>query len=338
MRRRERRIEAPGAPVITWSCWGGANQQWFPSATGTRYNLINQNSGLCMDVSGQSQSPGGPVIQWTCNGGANQAFSLTPQGAGYAIVAGHSGLCVTASSTTSQGNQLSQQVCNGSATQTWQVAGLPVQQAALPSKWTTPYQLPLVPLQAANLPNGNVLVWSADAPLDFTDSANPPARTYTAIFNPSNGTSSQVIVTNTAHDMFCPGISNLPDGRIFVTGGLSVRQTSIYSPTTNTWTAGNQMNIPRGYQGSVTLSNGNVFVMGGSWAEGSEESPAKRGPRVRAGGSIARFSTITSSRTTREACSAPTITRGCSRSATDACSMRDRARRCTGSIRRATAT
>ncbi|KAK44003.1 galactose oxidase [Caballeronia jiangsuensis] len=258
----------PGAPVISWVCTGGANQQWFPSATGTRYNLINQNSGLCMDVSGQSMSPGGPIIQWTCNGGTNQTFSLTPQGAGYAIVAGHSGLCVTASSTTSQGNQLTQQVCNGSATQTWQVAGLPVQHAALPSKWTTPYQLPLVPLQAANLPNGNVLVWSADAPLDFTDSANPPARTYTAIFNPSNGTSSQMIVTNTAHDMFCPGISNLPDGRIFVTGGLSVRQTSIYSPTTGTWTASNQMNLPRGYQGSVTLSNGNVFVMGGSWSGG----------------------------------------------------------------------
>jgi galactose oxidase len=258
----------PGAPVIAWTCWGGANEQWLPSATGARYTLVNQNSGLCMDVSGQSLSPGGPIIQWTCNGGLNQAFTLMPQGAGYAIVAGHSGLCVSAASTTSQGAQLRQQACNGGATQTWMVSGLPPQKTALPSKWTAPITLPLVPLQAANLPNGNVLVWSADSALDFTPGANPPRRTYTAIFNPSTGRSQQVIVTNTGHDMFCPGIVNLPDGRIFVTGGSTAKLTSIYSPSTNSWTASDQMNIARGYQGSVTLSNGDVFLVGGSWSGG----------------------------------------------------------------------
>ncbi|SAL04580.1 oxidase [Caballeronia calidae] len=257
----------PGAPVISWSCWGGANQQWLPAATGARYTLINQNSGLCMDVSGISPDPGGPIIQWTCNGGLNQAFSLIPQGGGYAIVAGHSGLCVSASNTTSQGVQLTQQVCNGSATQTWQVSGLPAPKAALPSQWSEPVTLPLVPLQAANLPNGTVLVWAADSALDFTPN-NPPGQTYTAIFNPSTGRSRQSIVTYTGHDMFCPGIANLPDGRIFVTGGSSARQTSIYSPSTSTWTASDQLKIPRGYQGSVTLSNGNVFLVGGSWSGG----------------------------------------------------------------------
>ncbi|WP_162069147.1 RICIN domain-containing protein [Burkholderia sp. THE68] len=259
---------APGGPVISWPCWGGANQQWLPVATGTRYNLVNRNSGLCMDVSGQARDPGGPIIQWTCNGGLNQAFSLTPQGAGYAIVAGHSGLCVSASSTTSQGVQLTQQVCNGSATQTWQVSGLPVPRTVLPSKWTAPISMPLVPLQAANLPNGNVLVWAADSALNFTTGEVTPGKTYTAIFNPSTGNSKQVIVSNTGHDMFCPGIANLPDGRIFVTGGSSTRLTSIYSPSTNAWTASDRMNIPRGYQGSVTLSNGNVFLVGGSWNGG----------------------------------------------------------------------
>ncbi|WP_244831839.1 RICIN domain-containing protein [Caballeronia sp. TF1N1] len=260
--------KTPNAPVITWPCTGGANQQWKPVATGTRYNLINLNSGLCMDVSGQSPDPGGPIIQWTCSGGTNQAFSLIPQGGGYAIVAGHSGLCVTASSTTSQGVQLTQQVCNASATQTWKVSGLPAPQAALPSKWTAPITLPLVPLQAANLPDGTVLVWSADSALNFTSGEVTPGKTYTAIFNPSTGTSKQMIVTNTGHDMFCPGIANLPDGRIFVTGGSSTKKTSIYSPTTGTWTSSNQMNISRGYQGSVTLSNGNVFLVGGSWNGG----------------------------------------------------------------------
>ncbi|SAK93213.1 oxidase [Caballeronia hypogeia] len=258
----------PGAPVLSWTCWGGPNQQWLPSATGARYNLINQNSGLCMDVSGWAGGPGGPIIQWTCTGGANQAFSLVPQGAGYAIVAGHSGLCVSAANTTSQGAQLTQQICNGSAIQTWQVNGLPPPIPTLPSKWTAPVTVPLVPLQAANLPNGNVLVWSADSAVSFTTGEVTPGQTYTAIFNPSTGRSRQVIVSNTGHDMFCPGINNLADGTIFVTGGSSTRLSSIYSPSTSTWSASDQMNIPRGYQGSVTLSNGDVFVVGGSWNGG----------------------------------------------------------------------
>jgi galactose oxidase len=257
-----------GAPVIPWTCWGGANQQWLPAATGTRYNLVNQNSGMCMDVSGQSPDPGGPIIQWPCSGGANQAFSLVPQGTGYAIIAQHSGLCVSAASTTAQGGQLTQQVCDGSATQTWQVSGLPTQKPPLPSKWSAPVALPLVPVQAANLPDGTVLVWSADSALNFTTGEVTPGKTYTAIFNPSTGTSRQVIVSNTGHDMFCPGIANLPDGRIIVTGGSNTRKTSIYSPSTNAWTTSNQMNIARGYQGSVTLSNGNVFLVGGSWNGG----------------------------------------------------------------------
>ncbi|BAO91448.1 RICIN domain-containing protein [Caballeronia cordobensis] len=258
----------PGAPVISWACWGGPNQQWLPVATGARYKLINLNSDLCLDVSGQAMDAGGPIIQWTCNGGLNQAFSLTPQGGGYAIVAGHSGLCVSASSTTSQGVQLTQQACNGSATQTWKVSGLPAQKPTLPSKWSAPITLPIVPVQAANLPNGNVLFWSADSALDFTNSSNPPGRTYTTIFNPSTGSSRQVIVSNTGHDMFCPGIVNLPDGRILVTGGLTTQATSIYSPSTGAWSPGDRMKIPRGYQGSVTLSNGNVFQVGGSWSGG----------------------------------------------------------------------
>lgn len=260
--------QTPGAQVITWPCNGGANENWLPSASGARYNLISQNSGLCMDVSSQNPNPGGLIIQWTCNGGLNQAFTLMPQGTGYAIVAGHSGLCVSASSTTSQGVQLTQQVCNQSATQTWKVSGLPVAKPVLPSKWTAPITLPIVPVEAANLPNGNVLVWSADSALNFTSGEVTPGPTYTAIFNPSTNKSTQVIVTNTGHDMFCPGIVNLPDGRIFVTGGSSSDKTSIYSPVTNAWVSSDQMNIPRGYQGSVTLSNGNVFLVGGSWNGG----------------------------------------------------------------------
>jgi galactose oxidase len=252
-----------GNPIITWTCNGGTNQNWQPSATGTLYKFINQLSNLCMDVSGASTAAGAPVIQWTCNGGANQAFSAQAQGSGYALVASHSGMCLAAASLTATGPQITQQVCNGSAQQTWQVAGLKV--ASLPSKWTAPIKLPIIPVAAANLTDGTVLVWSADSALNFTPGEVTPGKTYTAIFNPTTQTSKQVIETNTGHDMFCPGIVNLPDGRIYVTGGSSSDLTSLYTPSTQKWAVGDKMNIPRAYQGSVTLSNGNVFLVGGSW-------------------------------------------------------------------------
>jgi galactose oxidase len=75
-------------------------------------------------------------------------------------------------------------------------------------------------------------------------------------------------VTKTGHDMFCPGISALPDGRIIVTGGNDSDRTSIYNPATDAWTSGPDLVTPRGYQASATLSDGRVFTIGGSWSGG----------------------------------------------------------------------
>jgi galactose oxidase len=68
--------------------------------------------------------------------------------------------------------------------------------------------------------------------------------------------------------MFCPGTTNLFDGRILINGGSSSRKTTIYNPANNTWAADAQMVIPRGYQGTTVLSTGSVFTLGGSWSGG----------------------------------------------------------------------
>jgi galactose oxidase len=253
-----------GASVISWNCKNSANQQWRLSPSGNGYALINQNSNLCMDVSGASTAAGAPIIQWACWGGANQNFSLTTSGGGVEIIASHSGMCVSSADTTSQGPQLTQQVCNATAQQIWNVAS----QNTLASYWSAPITLPIVPVAAANLPDGRVLVWSADNSTSFTPGEVSPGTTYTTIFDPTTNSSSEVIVSNTGHDMFCPGIANLPDGRIFVTGGSTSAAVSIYDPHTYSWSSAQPMNIPRAYQGSLTLSNGGVFVLGGSWNGG----------------------------------------------------------------------
>jgi galactose oxidase len=102
-----------------------------------------------------------------------------------------------------------------------------------------------------------VLTWSAND--QFTFGGSIP-ETETATFNPATGTVTAKTVTNTNHDMFCPGISMLASGEIVVTGGNNAEKTSIYSPSQSAWMPGPNMNIPRGYQASTLLSTGEVCL------------------------------------------------------------------------------
>jgi len=133
---------------------------------------------------------------------------------------------------------------------------------AIVGEWGPTIGFPLVPAAAALLPNNRLLVWSADQDMNF----GYAAYTQTAILNLNTGVVSQETITNTNHNMFCPGVVILANGEIMVTGGDSDDQTSIYNPTTNTWSAGPPMNIPRGYQAMTLLSNGEAFTLGGSWS------------------------------------------------------------------------
>lgn len=153
-------------------------------------------------------------------------------------------------------------------------SGPAMAQRVSPSRWSAPISVPIVPVAAANLTDGTVLLWSADSPLDFSGGEVNPGKhentggTYTSIFDPIAKTSTQTWTTKTGHDMFCPGIANLPNGSIFVTGGSTSADVSMFNSGSRQWTAAKQMKIPRAYHGSVTLSNGGVFVLGGSWNGG----------------------------------------------------------------------
>jgi galactose oxidase len=144
----------------------------------------------------------------------------------------------------------------------------PTEPTPSPSKgsWGPTIGFPLIPSTAALLPGNKLLTWSAYSTNNFGGSNG---RTQTAILDLNTGAISRLEVSNTNHDMFCPGTSYLADGRLLVSGGSNAAATSIYNPATNSWTAGSRMVIPRGYQSNVTLSNGNVFTLGGSWSGGN---------------------------------------------------------------------
>ncbi len=132
--------------------------------------------------------------------------------------------------------------------------------------WGSVIPLTMVPASAANLPNGKVLFWSAND--RFTWKTGRGGTAYTALFDPDTGKSTEKLVNNTGQNMFCPGTSNLADGRILVSGGSNAASTSIYNPVTNAWSVAAQMNISRAYQANTVLRDGSVFTLGGSWAGG----------------------------------------------------------------------
>lgn len=132
------------------------------------------------------------------------------------------------------------------------------------ARWSAVKTLPLVPVSAAHLPDGRVMMWSAEEKFSFGGSG----RTYSLTFDPLSQAVSERLVTETGHDMFCTGTTNLADGRLLVNGGLDSAKTSIFDPTSGVWTTGALMNIPRGYQANTLLQDGSVLTLGGSWSGG----------------------------------------------------------------------
>lgn len=134
--------------------------------------------------------------------------------------------------------------------------------------WGPTIEFPTVPVATTLEHNtGNVLIWSSFLPNDFGGTST--GVTLTATFSPSTSSvSSLTTVSNINHDMFCPGLSLDASGRPIVTGGNTAPATSSFDQTANAWTADANMNIPRGYQAQVTVSDGRIFTIGGSWSGG----------------------------------------------------------------------
>jgi hypothetical protein len=124
-----------------------------------------------------------------------------------------------------------------------------------------------------------VLTWSADQTLSFQ--VGRTGQTQTATFNPTTGAITTFTVTNTKHDMFCPGIATTGSGDIVVTGGDTAEKSTVYMQAKGTWVATVDMNVPRGYQGSTALANGQVR---GRAARGVAVSRQAGGARARAPG------------------------------------------------------
>ncbi len=132
-------------------------------------------------------------------------------------------------------------------------------------RWGEIIEWPHIPVHMANLPDGRLVSWSAFLAEGFV----PTSGNYTvsAVFNPITGEFFDS--NNSAHDMFCAGVTLLEDGTVLATGGNStVRYSSRFNLDTLQWESTAPMNSPRWYGTNVTLGNGKVFS---TFAQGAEE-------------------------------------------------------------------
>lgn len=139
------------------------------------------------------------------------------------------------------------------------------------ARWSPVITLPLVPAAAANLPDGKVLLWSSDNRLEFGGGGS----TYTALLDPATLAVTESLTSETGHDMFCPGTTNLADGRVLVNGGVDSAKTSLFDPASGSWSTGAAMNISRGYNANTLLQDESVLTVGGSWSGGQGNKHAE---------------------------------------------------------------
>ena len=148
------------------------------------------------------------------------------------------------------------------------LAAPPTAQAQLnvTGQWSTlPYNVPINPIHAAVLPNGKVLI--------VAGTENDAAVTVNkyAVWDPTAGTFSQ---GTTPWDLFCNGMSFLPDGRVFLTGGdlayeigdqpfKGLKITTIFDPITEKFIQVEDMAKGRWYPTNVGLADGGQLTFSG---------------------------------------------------------------------------
>lgn len=149
-------------------------------------------------------------------------------------------------------------------------------QADVQGQWSTlPYSMTINPIHVALMHNGTILVTTGSGNCPPSQSGCPTGPPYggsnhsgAAVLDPVAKSITQLSV---GYDMFCNGMTVLPDGRVFINGGtvaydpfLGSPQNSVFDPATNSFTALQNMAHGRWYPTVITLGDGRVMTFSGS--------------------------------------------------------------------------
>jgi galactose oxidase len=268
-----------GSAIVQSGCAGRASERWYLRAlSATTYQLAAQHSAKCMRTSGGSSGDGAAMVQAPCarSGGGlvGSVFTVTPISGSNAPqfqLSASSGECLAVGDNAA-GTALVQTACTSASNLSWTLEPMaPVPQSDANGRWSPVFPMSgVVPISGAALADRKVLLWASWTGTHFAGTGALP-QTVTVLFDPDQPTQPLVrTITNTAHNMFCPGTAMLADGRVLVSGGdvEHTDQTSIYDPIHDSWQTGALMHQPRWYNSTVTLPDGRALTLGGNRTSG----------------------------------------------------------------------
>lgn len=131
--------------------------------------------------------------------------------------------------------------------------------------WNTPQSLGVLAIHAALLNTGKILFWGYP---EGRAGGPSPAR----LFDPIGNTLTDLTIPWPI-DIFCSGLSFLPDGRLLVDGGTDdaqypsdsgIANTTLFDPSTNLWSQGPAMTYTRWYPTTLVMPNGTVLAASGT--------------------------------------------------------------------------
>jgi hypothetical protein len=131
--------------------------------------------------------------------------------------------------------------------------------------WSPPQSLGMLAIHAALLNTGKALFWGY--PVGRVGGPSP-AR----LVDPIANTVTDVTIPWPI-DIFCSGLSFLPNGTLLVDGGTDdaqfpsdsgIANTTFFNPVTNLWSQGPPMNYTRWYPSTLAMPNGTVLAASGT--------------------------------------------------------------------------
>jgi WD40 repeat protein len=145
-----------------------------------------------------------------------------------------------------------------------------VKPLSVTGQWGSPLTIGIVAIHAALLYTGNTVFW-------YSGLTAGSAGSLSVMWNPTTNAITQTNVQQPI-DIFCAGVSQLPNGQILAAGGKDdaypaeddgIVQAMVFDPPTSQWLQVADMNYPRWYPTNLELPNGNTLVLSGEDNTGS---------------------------------------------------------------------
>ncbi len=219
--------QANNATIIQYSCHDGDNQKMrFEQFPGTdTYLLRFQHSQMCAEIPNNNGNNGTDIRQAHCHANKNQRWRIADIGGGEnTLTLVQSGKLLDIESGSTADLAKIQQWQNLNQTrQRWTLSNRQdiTENRASSGEWSEVIEWPHIPVSAASLPDGRIITWSSN---ELTSFPVQDQMTFSSVFDPQSR--SFVDMNNTRHDMFCAGISMLPDGSVLASGGNPTLQHS----------------------------------------------------------------------------------------------------------------